>query len=92
MSVCVSSTLSSSSSSSYGIFSAVSMMHSFQTHSILPPSVDLSINSSSNGNQSLQNSSIDNEPNSEILLALIARNKKLEGELRKKYYISVGEI
>lgn len=76
MSVCVSSSLSSGMShvSHLHMTSTFPMMHSFQNHQMAPSSV----------NSQLQNTSTSsdpqNEPNPEMLLALISRNKTLEGE------------
>lgn len=87
MSVCVSSALNGGMThvSHLHMTSTLSMMHSFQNHQMAPSSiVDMppSAHSQSQPNQLMQNaSSTDpNEPNSEMLLALIARNKTLEGK------------
>lgn len=93
MSVCVSSSLSSGMShvSHLHLTSTLSMMQSFQNHHSMAPSstvhassLDLS-HAQPAGQLQMQNSSSSsssdmNEPNSEMLLALIARNKTLEGE------------
>lgn len=92
MSVCVSSSLSSGMShvSHLHLTSTLSMMQSFQNHHSMAPSSTVLANSldlshaQPSGHQ-MQNSSSSsssdmNEPNSEMLLALIARNKTLEGE------------
>jgi hypothetical protein len=94
MSVCVSSSLSSGGgmthpTSHMHMTSALSMMHPFQNHQMTPSAtnVNLSANNSVHSTQSqLQNNSSSdpqNEPNPEMLLALIARNKTLEG---KRYF------
>lgn len=94
MSVCVSSSLSSgmTHASHLHLTSTLSMMQSFQSHhqmapssSVLGNSLEMSHAQQTNQQLQLQNSSSSsssdaNEPNSEMLLALIARNKTLEGE------------
>lgn len=94
MSVCVSSSLNSGMThvSHLHMTSSLSMMHPFQTHHQMAPSsnilnngLDLSQAQQSNQQLQMQNSSSSsssdgNEPNSEMLLALIARNKTLEGK------------
>lgn len=99
MSVCVSSSLNSGMShvSHLHLSSSLSMMHPFQNHHQMAPSstilnngLDLSQAQQSNQlqmqNSSSSSSSDGNEPNPEMLLALIARNKTLEGELN--FYFS----
>lgn len=95
MSVCVSSSLSSGMShvSHLHLTSSLSMMHPFQNYNQMAPSsnilnsgLDLTQAQHSNQqqphmqNSSSSSSSDGNEPNPEMLLALIARNKTLEGE------------
>lgn len=86
MSVCVSSALNSGMThvSHLHMTSALSMMHSFQNHQMAPSTIDMSSShNQSQQNQQIQNASSNdaNEPNPEMLLALIARNKTLEGRL-----------
>lgn len=81
--------------------SALSMMHPFQNHQMAPSTVSLDMSMHSNQSQSqsnshqLQNSSsssssssgIDlHEPNPEMLLALITRNKTLEGRIKRMIF------
>lgn len=85
MSACVSSALNSGMTthvSHLHVTSALSMMHPFQNHQMAPSTIDMSSTTSSAHNQTQQNASASdvNEPNPEMLLALIARNKSLEGE------------
>lgn len=90
MSVCVSSALNSGMTthvSHLHMTSALSMMHSFQNHQMPPTTLDMSSTTSHNPvhsqNASAQNTSSSNdpnEPNPEMILALIARNKSLEGK------------
>lgn len=95
MSVCVSSSLMSgmTHASHLHLTSTLSMMQSFQNHhqmapsSVLASSLDMQHSQQSSQQLQLQNSSSSsssdmNEPNSEMLLALIARNKTLEGKFR----------
>ncbi|CRK93485.1 CLUMA_CG007021, isoform A [Clunio marinus] len=93
MSVCVSSSLSGgmTHASHLHLTSTLSMMQqSFQSHHPMAPSAVLNSNLEMSQTQSstqLQTSSSSsssdiNEPNQEMLLALIARNKTLEGEFR----------
>lgn len=79
MSVCVSSSSISSGMSHVShlhLTSTLSMMQPFQNHHQMATSQLQMQNSSSSS------SSDASEPNSEMLLALIARNKTLEGELK----------
>lgn len=99
MSVCVSSALNSGMTthvSHLHMTSALSMMHPFQNHQMAPSTIDMSSSTSSSSSshnqvhsqsQSSQNSSSNdpNDPNPEMLLALIARNKSLEGEYENRY-------
>lgn len=99
MSVCVSSSLSSGMThvSHLHLTSTLSMMQSFQNHHQMVPSStvlsDMALAQQSNTQQlQMQNSSSSsssdaNEPNSEMLLALIARNKTLEGESPDRHRI-----
>lgn len=91
MSVCVSSSLSSgmTHASHLHLTSTLSMMQSFQNHHPMAPSIGNSLDmphaQTPSQQHQLQNSSSSsssdvNEPNSEMLLSLIARNKTLEGE------------
>jgi hypothetical protein len=62
--------------------SALSMMHPFQSHPMPAASIDMTQH---NHQQSQTNSQVsvtsnENDPNPEMLLALIARNKTLEGK------------
>lgn len=92
MSVCVSSSLSGMSHVSH-LHSTLSMMQPFQNHhqmapsstAVLPNGLEISHAQPSSQQLQMQNSSSSsssdgNEPNPEMLLALIARNKTLEGE------------
>lgn len=89
MSVCVSSSINSGMTSHVShlhMTSALSMMHSFQNHQ-MPPSANIDM-TQHNHQQTQSSSQInvtpnENDPNPEMLLALIARNKTLEG--KKKY-------
>lgn len=98
MSVCVSSSLNSGMThvSHLHLTSSLSMMQPFQSHhqmapssTILPSNLDISPHAQqSNPQLQMQNSSSSsssdaNDPNPEMLLALIARNKTLEGECRR---------
>jgi hypothetical protein len=87
MSVCVSSALNSGMThvSHLHMTPALSMMNPFQNHQMAPSTIDMSTTSSSaSQQQQMQSGNADpNEPNPEMLLALIARNKALEGEQRE---------
>lgn len=102
MSVCVSSSLSSgmTHASHLHLTSSLSMMQPFPTHHQMAPSasignagLDLSHANQSNQLQSSSSSSSSemNEPNSEMLLALIARNKTLEGRYKKEFDVLPSE-
>lgn len=96
MSVCVSSALTSGMQMSHmpSLASSMSMMQPLQPHPMAPTSslltnnmtnIDLSNSQPHNqllhSQQQIPNNVNDpNEPNSDMLLALIARNKSLEGE------------
>lgn len=94
MSVCVSSSLNTgmSHASHLHLTSTLSMMQPFQSHhqmasssSALASGLDLSHAQQTSQQLQMQNSSSSsssdaNDPNPEMLLALIARNKTLEGE------------
>ena len=96
MSVCVSSSLSSGMShvSHLHLTSSLSMMQPYQNHHQMAPSsavlnngLDMTLAQQSSQQLQMQSSSSSsssdmNEPNPEMLLALIARNKTLEGELK----------
>lgn len=96
MSVCVSSSLSSGgmthSTSHMHMTSALSMMHPFQNHQMAPSTTtNINLSSDHSVQSQLQNnlsSDPQNEPNPEMLLALIARNKTLEGK-RDNYFFSL---
>lgn len=102
MSVCVSSSLNSGMThvSHLHLTSTLSMMQSFQNHHQMAPSssvinnnLDLSHAQQSSQQLHMQTSSSSsssdgNEPNSEMLLALIARNKTLEGKPRFLFFLS----
>lgn len=104
MSICVSSSLNSGMShvSHLHMTSALSMMHPFQNHQMAPSTVSLDMSMHNNQSQSnshqLQNSSssssssasgLDLEPNPEMLLALITRNKTLEGRIERMIFSDV---
>lgn len=79
------------------------MMQPFPTHHQMAPSTNianggLDLSHANHSNQQLQlqsssssSSSEMNEPNSEMLLALIARNKTLEGRWRKEFDVLPSE-
>ena len=87
MSVCVSSALNSGMThvSHLHMTSALSVMHPFQNHQMAPSSTLVDLPSSHSQHQNAS-SSDPNDPNPEMLLALIARNKTLEGKLTIKQF------
>lgn len=94
MSVCVSSSLSSGMTSHVShlhMTSALSMMHPFQNHQ-MPPSTSIDMTQHNHQTQPQSNSHIatsnENDPNPEMLLALIARNKTLEGKEKSFFLLS----
>lgn len=100
MSVCVSSSLSSGMTHASHLHLTSSLsMQPFPTHHQMAPSVNsagLDLSHANHPSQQLQSSSSSsssemNEPNSEMLLALIARNKTLEGRWRKEFGVLPSE-
>lgn len=87
MSVCVSSSLNSGMTSHVSHLHMTSaLMHPFQNHQMPIDMAQHNHQSQSQSNSQMQNAvTNENEPNPEMLLALIARNKTLEG--KKKFFV-----
>ncbi|KAG5675859.1 hypothetical protein PVAND_005727 [Polypedilum vanderplanki] len=90
MSVCVSSALSTGMTTHAShMHMTPAMMNPFQNHQMAPLTIDMSTSSATQQQQQQQHQNVSsnvdpNEPNPEMLLALIARNKALEADCEEE--------